>query len=58
MQKIQNLKNLKIPINQSKNARDYLNMIDQAIYPNQIFVQLFIVIPEELQKIHARYVLG
>ena len=36
-------------------VRDYLNMIDQAIYPNQIFVQLFIVIPEELQKIHARY---
>ena len=36
--------------------KDYLKNIEDAIYPNEINIHLFLLIPEELKKIHRRFV--
>ena len=35
---------------------DYLNEIRKATYPSNLNIHLFITIPEELKKIHTRYI--
>ena len=35
---------------------EYINNLENAIYPNHINIHLFLLIPEELKKIHSRFV--
>ena len=53
--KSQNLKNKNFK-NKNDCINDYLNHIENAIYPNNINIHLFLLIPEELKKIHSRFV--
>ena len=37
-------------------VRDYLNSLKKAIYPNNIDIHLFFLIPKELKSIHSRFI--
>ena len=53
--KSQNTKNKSFK-NKEDCINNYLNNLEEASYPNHINIHLFLLIPEELKKIHSRFV--